>query len=141
MTVFQSLLNSTGILYKRHRSEDGRGGWEIDYELDSAIECRMRPASSSERTVAQSEERQITHVLYTEIDEDIARGDRFLVDGVLVDIDALRKPSRENNYLALEHLEFDCLEKQYEENEIDFVLLLETGDFRLLETGGIRLLE
>lgn len=114
-TLFQSSLNNIGQIYKRRRTPDGQGGWVISYISGDAVNCRMRPASSAERTVAQQEERQITHVLYVEIDTDIERGDRFSVDGITVDVDALRKPSRENDWLAMEHLEMDCLEIQQED--------------------------
>lgn len=119
VTVFESLLNNTGTAYRRRRTPDGQGGWVIDYVEVGTSECRIRPATSSERTVAQQEERQISHVLYVAVDADIVRGDRFYVDDIVVDIKAERKPSQENDYLNLEHLEFDCLEHQAEENVED----------------------
>jgi SPP1 family predicted phage head-tail adaptor len=110
--VFQSLLNNTGTDYRRRRAPDGQGGWSIDYVDNGASNCRIRPASSAEREVAMSEERQITHVLYVEYGTDILRGDRYLVDGLLVEVDAIREPSKAN-----EHLEIDCLERQQEDGE------------------------
>lgn len=112
MTVFGSMLNNTGQISKLRRTPDGQGGWAIDYTSGAAVDCRLRDASSSEREVAQKEERQITHVLYLEIGQDIARGDMIMVDGLTVEIDAIKKTDRENDHLALEHLEIDCLERQ-----------------------------
>jgi SPP1 family predicted phage head-tail adaptor len=114
LTLFQASLNNIGQIYKRLRTPDGQGGWAISYIAGDVANCRMRPANSAERTVAQQEQRKITHVLYVELDTDIERGDRFAVDGITVDVDALRKPSRENNWLSMEHLEMDCLEVQQE---------------------------
>lgn len=109
--VFLSLLNNTGTNTRRRRAPDGQGGWSIDYVFIDISNCRIRPATSAERTVAQSEERSITHVLYVEYGTDIVRGDRYTVDGLTVDIDAIREPSNAN-----EHLEIDCLERQQEED-------------------------
>lgn len=112
--VFTSLLNNTASLYRRRRTSDGQGGWVIDYVANGTAACRIRPASSSEREVAMKEERQITHVLYVVADTDIERGDRVTVDGLTVDVDAIREPSK-----AGHHLEVDCLERQVEVSEED----------------------
>lgn len=141
MTVFQSMLNNTAYLHRRVRTDDGRGGYEISYTANGTADARIRDASSAERTVAQQEERQITHVLYLEIGTDILRGDAVTIDELTVEVDAFKKTDRENDYLALEHLEMDCLERQMElepgayfvTEDGDTFLITEVGDFLILE--------
>lgn len=113
MTVFESLLNNTFVVYRRERTSDGQGGWLITYNaLDDTVEGRIRPATGTEREVARSEERQISHVLYVVHGADIERGDRVVCEDLTVDVMGIREPSK-----AGEHLEIDCLERQQEENE------------------------
>jgi SPP1 family predicted phage head-tail adaptor len=111
MTVFQSLLNNTVALARQRRTPDGQGGWAIDYVALPSAQGRLRPASSAERDVAVKEERQLSHVLYVVYGTDIKRGDVATVDGLQVDVEAIREPSKAN-----EHLEIDCLERQVEVN-------------------------
>jgi SPP1 family predicted phage head-tail adaptor len=73
------------------------------------VQGRIRPASSSEREVAQQEERLLTHVLYVAAGSDIARGDRVSVGNLTVEVLGVREPSK-----AGEHLEIDCEEQQPE---------------------------
>jgi SPP1 family predicted phage head-tail adaptor len=112
--VFQSLLNNDVAISRRQRSPDGQGGWPISYVTIGTVRGRIRPASSSERELALREERQITHVLYVIADTDIKRGDRVTVDDLVVEVEAIREPSK-----AGEHLEIDCRERQFEEAEED----------------------
>lgn len=115
MSAFLGLLNNTFTVERRNRVSDGQGGWIIVYETVATIEGRIRPANSTERLVADSEEQQITHVLYTEADVDIARGDRVTAQNgeagreLTVEVLGIREPS-----LAGHHWEIDCLERQEE---------------------------
>jgi head-tail adaptor len=109
MTVFESLLNNAGTVYRRTRTSDGQGGWEIDYALHITIQGRIRPAGNTERDVAMLENRRVTHVLYVVAGTDIQRGDRVYIGDLVVDVEAIREPS-----LANEHLEIDCIEYQVE---------------------------
>lgn len=119
MTVFESLLNNTFTHYRRRRTADGQGGWAIDYPQIGTVTGRIRPATSAEREVADTEEREVSHVFYCLAAEDVRRGDRLQATSagsgytLLVEVDALREPS-----LAGEHLEFDCQERQIEEATI-----------------------
>lgn len=108
--VFSALLNNTFTVSRRTRTSDGEGGWVIGYDAISSVAGRIRPASSTEREVASSDERVITHVLYTEI-EDIRRGDRVTCDDLVVEVVGIREPSK-----ASHHLEIDCVERQEEVN-------------------------
>jgi SPP1 family predicted phage head-tail adaptor len=109
LIVFQSLLNNDVAIERRQRTPDGQGGWAIGYLAGDTVRGRIRPASSSEREVAQLEERQITHVLYVLAGTDIERGDRVTVGDLVVEVEAIREPSK-----AGEHLEIDCRERQVE---------------------------
>jgi hypothetical protein len=51
-------------------------------------------------------------VFYCLASEDIARGDRITGDDVMVDVMAIREPSRADH-----HFEIDCLETQTEVSE------------------------
>ena len=112
MTVFTSLLNNTFTVSRRVRTDDGQGGWGISYLELGTVEGRIRPATSSEREVADTEEQQISHVLYVAYGEDVLRGDRVVCGNLEVEVLGIREPS-----LAGEHLEIDCLEVQEEETE------------------------
>jgi SPP1 family predicted phage head-tail adaptor len=111
MTVFESLLNNDIALARQRRTADALGGWSIEYVALPTARGRIRPATSSEKAVAMKEERQISHVLYVVADTDIKRGDVATVDGLQVDVEAIREPSKSG-----EHYECDCLERQVEVN-------------------------
>lgn len=118
MTVFESLLNTDFAHFRRRRTADGQGGWPIDYPQIGTVTGRIRPATSAEREVAATEEREISHVFYCAATEDVRRGDRLQATSpagymLVVEVEALREPS-----LAGEHLEFDCQERQREEATI-----------------------
>ena len=114
MTVFTSLLNNTFTVSRRVRSPDGQGGHSIAYLELGTVEGRIRPASASEQVVADSEEQQISHVLYVAAGSDVARGDLVECGELAVEVLGVREPS-----LAGEHLEIDCLERQNESTEED----------------------
>lgn len=113
MSVFTSLLNETYTVSRRVRVSNGQGGWAVFYEEIGTVEGRLRPASGTEREVAAQEQRQISHVLYVEADEDIERGDQVEGAGLSVEVQGIREPSQ-----AGHHWEIDCLEVQLEEAEV-----------------------
>lgn len=110
--VFQSLLNRMFVIYRRDRISDGQGGWIIVWAESGRVPGRARPASSTERQIAQAEEREISHVLYTEVGEDIHRGDMVESGAFRAEVTGVREPS-----LAGEHFEIDCLVRQGEVTE------------------------
>jgi SPP1 family predicted phage head-tail adaptor len=112
MTVFKSLLNHIATGKRIRRTSDGQGGWSIDYVDIGSEEVRIRPATSIERLEAMQQQREITHVMYAAYGADIARGDRWTIRDLTVEVMAVREPSR-----AGEHLEIDCLEEQQEVSE------------------------
>ncbi len=107
--VFRALLNRTYEVERRSRVPDGQGGWVIVWADVGQIRGRMRPATSNERMVADSEEQQITHVLYCIEGEDIVRGDLVTLDDLTVEVLGIREPSQMRH-----HWEIDCLERQQE---------------------------
>jgi head-tail adaptor len=114
MGVLGSLLNNTFSVDVPNRISDGQGGHTIVYADGGTIQGRMRPANSNERVVADSEEQQITHVLYTAMlstsaGETLARGCRVTLGDLVVEVLGVREPSEADH-----HWEIDCLERQYE---------------------------
>ncbi len=112
MKAITSQLNHTFTVYRKERVDDGQGGWEESLVELATVAGRLRPASASERIVAQQEQRQLTHVLYTAGDVDVQRGDVVVGAGVEVEVQGVREPSR-----AGHHLEIDCIEIQWERGE------------------------
>jgi len=107
--IFRAMLNNTFAVERRSRVPDGQGGWAIVFAGVGQIRGRIRPANSNERLVAESEEQQITHVLYCDAGEDVARGDLVTVDDLTVEVLGVREPSQMGF-----HWEIDCLERQQE---------------------------
>lgn len=110
--AFRALRNNTFTVERRDRLDDGQGGWTIVYDEVDRILGRICPTTSTERVIADSEEQQISHVLYTVTGENIARGDRVTCGDLTVEVLGIREPSEADH-----HWEIDCLERQYEEVE------------------------
>jgi SPP1 family predicted phage head-tail adaptor len=113
VSIFTGLLNNDFLVSRPVRIPNGQGGWAIGYTPLGAIRGRLRPASGSERDVAQQEQRAITHVLYVVAGEDIQREDTVEGDEVTVKVQGVREPSRADH-----HLEIDCLEIQKPTKEV-----------------------
>lgn len=117
MSIFTSLLNNTFTAECRDRLDDGQGGWTIVYAEAGTVQGRICPAGGTERVVADSEEQQISHVLYvatlhTTTGREITRGCRVTCGDLVVEVLGIREPSE-----AGHHWEIDCLERQHEETE------------------------
>ena len=110
--IIASLYIHTFVISRPSRTDDGQGGWTIGYADVGSIQGRLRPASATERTVAQQEQARITHVFYCGADEDVHRGDLVSGAGNVVEVVAVREPSHMGH-----HLEIDCLEIQKEGEE------------------------
>ncbi|MCB9135160.1 MAG: phage head closure protein [Anaerolineales bacterium] len=109
MSVFSSLMNHDFFVFRRERTSDGQGGWSFVPTQIGEVQGRIRPATSQERVEARQEGREITHVFYAVAGTDVARGDTLVTDGLLVEVEGVREPSK-----AGHHLEVDCREKQPE---------------------------
>jgi len=112
MLSIESLYIHTLEVSRPTRTGDGQGGWSVAYADVGAIPGRLRPASSSERTVALQEQAKITHVLYCGTDSNVRRGDLVSGAGPIVEVIAVREPSHMGH-----HLEVDCAEIQKEGGE------------------------
>ncbi len=105
--IFQSLLNNDFLVSRLVRISNGQGGWAVAYTPIGTVRGRLRPASGSERDVADQLERAITHVFYVVAGTDIQRDDTVEGDEVTVKVQGVREPSRADH-----HLEIDCIEFQ-----------------------------
>lgn len=100
--------------FRPTRTSDGQGGWAVAYQDLGTLTGRLRPASSSEQTVAAQEQARVTHVLYCAADEDVEREDLFSLAGRIVEVVAVREPSHLGH-----HLEVDCAEVQKPSQELE----------------------
>ena len=112
MSALTSMLNKTVTVEIPDRISDDRGGWILIYENAGTLAGRICPTSSNERVVADAEQQQITHVLYTatlttSTGETLGRGARVTVEDLVVEVLGVREPSK-----AAHHYEIDCLERQ-----------------------------
>lgn len=107
--LFFAGLNNLFTVERRERTTDGAGGFTLSWVTTAFVRGRIRPASSREREVAASEEREISHVLYVLSGSDIVRGDRVTCNNLTVEVMGIREPS-----LADQHWEIDCMERQQE---------------------------
>jgi SPP1 family predicted phage head-tail adaptor len=114
VALIEMLFNRTATIWRRDRTPDGQGGFPIGYVQVAAVRGRMRPASSGEQEIAAAQGRQITHVLYVLHGTDVARGDQVDIDGMTVEVQGVREPSR-----AGYHLEVDCRERQPEMSTVE----------------------
>lgn len=112
MSVFESLLNNTFLIWHKVRTPSGQGGFPFDYAVVASVNGRMCPASGSERREAMQESREITHTLYVVAGADLTRGNRVSLGDNVWEVKGVREPS-----MAGEHWEVDCLEKQNERPE------------------------
>jgi len=106
MTI-ESLFITTFTVSRLALVSDSQGGWSQGRTDAGTIAGRLRPASPTERTVAQQERAEISHVLYTTAEADIQRGDYVTGAGKVVEVIAVREPSHMGH-----HLEVDCREIQ-----------------------------
>lgn len=113
MSIFTGLLNNDFLVSRPVRIANGQGGWAIAYTPIGTVRGRMRPASGSERDIAQQEQRAITHVLYVIAGTDIQREDTVEGDEVTVKVQGIREPSRADH-----HLEIDAQEIQKPTKEV-----------------------
>jgi len=109
MSLIATLFNHTFAITRKTRASDGQGGWTQTYGSVGNVTGRMRPATATEKESAAQRQAEISHVLYTAVDENIARGDRVAGEGRTWDVTAIREPS-----LAGHHLEIEAVELQRE---------------------------
>ncbi len=106
--TIESLYTHTFVASRQTRTADGQGGWTQGWEEIATLAGRLRPASATERTVADQEQAKVTHVLYCATTNDIQRGDWVSGAGKTVEVIAVREPSHADH-----HYEIDCMEIQH----------------------------
>ncbi len=108
----EALYNATFTVNRPTRTPDGQGGFALGYAEAGTLRGRLRPASSSERTVARQDQAVVSHVFYCAAESDLRRGDLVSGAGQTVEVIAVREPSH-----AGHHWECDCREYQKEREE------------------------
>lgn len=96
------LLTQALALQRRARTDDGQGGTVEIWQTVGIIRGRLFPASVSERMAAAQRQAEVSHTLYTEPTSGVRRGDRVALDGLTVEMLAVR--DYEGRYLACDGL-------------------------------------
>lgn len=109
MGIITNLLNKTASIYRRTRTTDGQGGWTIGYSLVETASVRVSPKSGSEQEIAATDDRKITHSVYSLTTADIERGDKLVIGDLSLEVLDVKEPS-----LLGHHYEIDCVEWQKE---------------------------
>ncbi len=114
--VFLGLMNRQFMIYRIERESNDVGGWPETEVLLGVISGRLRPMTGGEKVVANSEDRETTHILYVpysnpkagELDgSEIKRGDLVVYGDLKIEVLGVNDPS-----LAHEHLEIDCVQME-----------------------------
>lgn len=100
------LYNTSVSVSRPARTHDTQGGF-IDAPptlVESAMRCRISPASATERTIAQRDEAYLTHVLFCDEGEQIQRGDLIQETSTGRDFTVLhiRPPSRRGHHSEID---------------------------------------
>lgn len=115
-SIFLRLMNRKFQIYRIERVSNNAGGWPEMEVLFGTISGRLRPVNAKEKVVANSEDRETTHILYVpyvnptvgELNgSEIQRGDLVVYEDLKVEVLGVNDPS-----LAHQHLEIDCVEKE-----------------------------
>lgn len=94
---------------RKQRTSDGQGGHTISWTVvESSLPCLRRPGTDRDQVVADQEQAQIEHVVYTFAEKGVRRGDRLELGALVLDVETTWTPS-EPRYLAV-----GCTENQKE---------------------------
>lgn len=110
---FRGLMNRTLTIQRKSGSPDGQGGHTLTYSDIGSTRGRIRPASSTERTIAEAWDALVSHVGYTPAGVDVRRDDRITTDNngdtLYFRVKAVRNPSLKNHHLEidLEQMQLD----------------------------------
>lgn len=110
----EGLYNHAFTISRIQRMSDAQGGWTVGYVVVDTCQGRLRPVSTSERTVSNQEQAKVRYVLYCATTIDVRRADLVSGAGKVVEVVAVREPS-----LAGHHLEVDCEEIQKSTPEVE----------------------
>ncbi|MER7076631.1 head-tail adaptor [Saccharopolyspora kobensis] len=87
------LFNRTAIVQRATSTPDGSGGWVRVWVEVGRIPVRCSQPSAAERETAQQSGAVISHHIYAQPGADVARGDRLLVDDLVLDVESVVEPS------------------------------------------------
>lgn len=97
------MMQRTGTVKRETKASDGQGGWRTvePLEVAAGVRCAYSSSSRIEEVVGGQQRNAETANLYVPNATDIARGDLFTVDEVL--IRGVRFPEVTLRVLAVEH--------------------------------------
>lgn len=110
--ILQTLFNNEFGLFRVVRTSDLQGGWAETLELQGTFRGRLYPIGGLRRRglskeYGESQEVQISHILYTNSNEDVRKGDFITLRTITLEAMMVREPSG-----AQHHLEIECIERQ-----------------------------
>lgn len=101
------LLNTRVQVWREVSSDDGGGGQETAWLLQSTQRARLSQPSARERQAADQSEASLTHIVYLQPGADVHRGDELRRGGVVFEVTAVFEPSVSGTYLRA-----DCTARQ-----------------------------
>lgn len=93
MIVPEDWFNRDASVQRKTSTADGAGGWSQVWAEVAVIRVRCSQPTTADRESAQAGQAAITHVVYALPDAEVRRGDRLLVDDLLLDVDSVVEPS------------------------------------------------
>jgi head-tail adaptor len=103
------LLNSSAEVWRQLRSDDGMGGWNLDWASIGAVRARFSQPSAAERVIAAQNGADLSHVVYLAGSADVRRGDELRRGSEVFEVRATYQPSMPGTYLRA-----DCMLRQTE---------------------------
>lgn len=94
------LYNETAAVQRPTRTSDGQGGWTDTLQPAGTIRCRVRTWTSEEALIARQGGVNLSHILYTDHDADLARNDVVTFRGVVADVRSIRRPSEPQHHMV-----------------------------------------
>lgn len=101
------LLNARVQVWRQVTADDGGGGQETAWLLQSTQRARLSQPSARERQAADQSEASLTHIVYLQPGADVRRGDELRREGVVFEVTAVLSPSESGTYLRA-----DCTARQ-----------------------------
>ncbi|MFH8797057.1 head-tail adaptor protein [Streptomyces sp. NPDC017941] len=104
------LLNRSVQVWRQVTSDDGGGGQETAWVVQSTQRARLSQPSARERQAADQAEADLTHIVYLLPGADVRRGDELRPPaGPALDVTAVFEPSEPGTYLRA-----DCTARQHQ---------------------------
>lgn len=107
MSRIGRLLNTSVQVWRAALADDGGGGQDTVWALQSTARARLSQPSARERQAADQAGAQLTHTVYLPPGVDVRRGDELRQDGVVLEVLATFAPSVDGTYLRA-----DCTARQ-----------------------------